>query len=82
MTIARDHRKHPSGRPKWSDDRTMGRLPVPRMPNDEPLTPGLRRGSARIEAIGFRAPRLIEEEFGDRDAERPSSLTARPHQQG
>lgn len=56
-----DRRKHPSGRPLRSDP-APGRLPVPRMPYDEPLTPGLRPGRAKTEAIGFRLPRRTDDE--------------------
>lgn len=46
----RERPQHPSGKPI----RTRGyvRLPIPRLPPDEPLTPGLRR-PWRTEAIGF-----------------------------
>lgn len=48
--------RHPSGRPVARDN--YRRLPILRVPNGEPLTPGLRRRELSS-AIGFRyeAPR-------------------------
>ena len=44
--------RHPSGRPVVKEKRGVTSLLNP--PNDEPLTPGLRRGDLP-EAIGFTA---------------------------
>jgi len=43
---------HPSGRP--IDRRRVKQLGFTRRPNDEPLTPGLRKG-VQTYAVGFRA---------------------------
>lgn len=53
--------KHPSGRPLARDN--YRRLPITRVPNYEPLTPGLRRRELSS-AIGFRyePPRSDEDE--------------------
>ena len=56
-----DRRKHPSGKP-LNAEPPRGHLPVPRVPYDEPLTPGLRPGRAKTEAIGFRLPRRTDDE--------------------
>lgn len=42
--------RHPSGRPR--DKKDIGRYSQPRLPPDEPLTPGLRKDT-QTEAIGF-----------------------------
>jgi hypothetical protein len=46
-----DRPQHPSGRPV--PRRDVVKLGFTRCPPDEPLTPGLRKGRERTEAIGF-----------------------------
>lgn len=59
----KEPRKHPSGRP-IREDIEERRLGFYRLPPDEPLTPGLRPGRRRTEAIGFHVhiPRDEEED--------------------
>lgn len=52
-------RPHPSGRP--IAERNYTELPFRRHVPDEPLTPGLRPGRERSQAIGFMA-RLVSDE--------------------
>ena len=59
-----ERRRHPSGRPLKR--RQSGPLSRPRLPPEEPLTPGLR-SQANVNAIGFHADLIASEDSEDED---------------
>jgi hypothetical protein len=54
--------KHPSGKP--TRDQPRKELPIPRVPEREPLTPGLRRREL-ASAFGFTATPYEEQQDGE-----------------